>query len=397
MAAEPELGDKSAPAPDAGPTVSVAPPVSFVTDDQRACVRLAEKQLGVLSRGARAYYERQSALCDFMDTVDKKAAAEGLLPSEEADADDAAALAAAEAEKAAVRVAVTSANVCNVVLLAIKVWAAVTSGSVAVIASTVDSALDLFSGVLVAVSAAMQAHKNPSRFPVGKARFEPVMLVIFACIMGFASIELVLQGIESLASDRRSTVDTKTLIILGVVIAVKAALYAQCRKLARVSPSCSALALDHLNDVLTNGGTLIAVAIAAVYPSVWWLDGMMCIMLALFMLYNWALTGREQALLLTSEVAPTELLNKLTYVALSHEPARVQFVDTVLAYSTGARVQVEIDIGLPPSMLLREAHDVGEALTKKLESLEDVERAFVHLDFEHDHSRQIEHVCPYSR
>ena len=152
----------------------VAVPDSIVTEDQRAGVRLAEKQPGVLSRGVRAYYERQTALCDFMDKVDKKVAAERLLSSaEEVAADGEAALATSAAERAAVRFAVISANVCNVILLAIKVWAAASSGSVAVIASTVDSALDLLSGALVAASATMQAHKNPSRFPVGKARFEP--------------------------------------------------------------------------------------------------------------------------------------------------------------------------------------------------------------------------------
>ncbi len=36
-------------------------------------------------------------------------------------------------------------------------------------------------------------------------------------------------------------------------------------------------------------------------------------------------------------------------------------------------------------MPLREAHDIGEALEGAVESLEEVERAYVHLDWESDH------------
>ena len=35
-------------------------------------------------------------------------------------------------------------------------------------------------------------------------------------------------------------------------------------------------------------------------------------------------------------------------------------------------------------MHLQKAHDIGEALQKKLESLPEIERAFVHLDYEYN-------------
>ena len=54
---------------------------------------------------------------------------------------------------------------------------------------------------------------------------------------------------------------------------------------------------------------------------------------------------------------------------------------------------VEVDIVLPADMPLREAHDIGESLQMKLEKLEDVERAFVHLDYEYAHKP--EHYSQY--
>jgi divalent metal cation (Fe/Co/Zn/Cd) transporter len=45
----------------------------------------------------------------------------------------------------------------------------------------------------------------------------------------------------------------------------------------------------------------------------------------------------------------------------------------------------QVDIELPEDMSLREAHDIGESLQNKLEALTEVERAYVHLDYESTH------------
>jgi divalent metal cation (Fe/Co/Zn/Cd) transporter len=45
----------------------------------------------------------------------------------------------------------------------------------------------------------------------------------------------------------------------------------------------------------------------------------------------------------------------------------------------------QVDIELPEDLRLKEAHMIGETLQEKLEKLPEVERAFVHLDFECDH------------
>jgi divalent metal cation (Fe/Co/Zn/Cd) transporter len=46
---------------------------------------------------------------------------------------------------------------------------------------------------------------------------------------------------------------------------------------------------------------------------------------------------------------------------------------------------VEADIVLPEDMSLGHAHNIGETLQEKLEQLSEVERAFVHIDFEYTH------------
>lgn len=70
---------------------------------------------------------------------------------------------------------------------------------------------------------------------------------------------------------------------------------------------------------------------------------------------------------------------------------KIELVDTVRAYHFGNNFLVEVDIVLPASMTLREAHDIAEPLQQKIEGLPNVERAFVHVDYECSHDPKSEH------
>ena len=251
----------------------------------------------------------------------------------------------------------------------------------AVIASTVDSVLDLGSGAILFCSGRMAARVDKANFPVGKSRYEPVAILLFACLMGSASFQIITEACQTLTDTVRvvPSITPTVLGILAATVALKAALLAWCRALAPTSPSCAALALDHFADVVTNSGTLAAVLVSSRFPEAWFLDSAAAIFLALVMLVIWSRAAREQMLMLTSQTATPEQISRLVYVALSHEPEKVKFVDTVCAYSVGNRLQVECDVVLDEDMPLKEAHDVGENLQRRLETLEDVERAFVHL------------------
>jgi divalent metal cation (Fe/Co/Zn/Cd) transporter len=75
---------------------------------------------------------------------------------------------------------------------------------------------------------------------------------------------------------------------------------------------------------------------------------------------------------------------ELTYLIWNHHE-EIRHIDTVRAYTFGTHYFVEADIVLPGAMPLSQAHDIGESLQEKLEELPEVERAFVHVDFEFTH------------
>lgn len=55
--------------------------------------------------------------------------------------------------------------------------------------------------------------------------------------------------------------------------------------------------------------------------------------------------------------------------------------DIVRAYHFGNNFLVELEVLLPETMCVRDAHDISLALQDKVEALDCVERAFVHVDY----------------
>ncbi|MFS8005634.1 putative cation efflux protein, cytoplasmic [Helianthus anomalus] len=146
------------------------------------------------------------------------------------------------------------------------------------------------------------------------------------------------------------------------------------------SPICL-LGQDHYFDVVTNVVGLVAAVLGDRFY--WWIDPVGAIILAVYTIVNWSGTVWENAVSLVGQSAPPEVLQKLTYLVTRHP--KVKRVDTVRAYTFGVLYFVEVDIELPEDLSLKEAHAIGETLQIKIEKLPEVERAFVHLDFECDH------------
>lgn len=73
------------------------------------------------------------------------------------------------------RIAVYASNIANMVLFAAKVYASVESKSLAVIASTLDSLLDLLSGFILWFTASAMKNPNHYHYPIGKNRMQPVV------------------------------------------------------------------------------------------------------------------------------------------------------------------------------------------------------------------------------
>uniref|UniRef100_A0A915PQH0 Cation efflux protein cytoplasmic domain-containing protein n=1 Tax=Setaria digitata TaxID=48799 RepID=A0A915PQH0_9BILA len=291
------------------------------------------------------------------------------------------------ADKAARWLAMTTL-IANVSLVVAKTAAAYLSGSLSIISSLVDSAVDITSGLVIWLTARAIKKRDPYMYPRGRTRLEPIALIIVSVVMGVASVQMVVQSLESVIHDTiNPRVDVVSLFIMVAVIFIKFVLMLLCRKF-NYDSSVAVLAQDHWNDCISNTVAIVCAWIASKY---WiYFDPIGAITVSIYIATTWFFTGKEHLSMLSGKSAEPEFINRIVKVCVEHDK-RIDYIDTVYVYHFGTRFLVEVHIVMDPNMTLRESHDISEALQTNIESLMEVERAFVHCDYEYEHLPADEH------
>ncbi len=145
-------------------------------------------------------------------------------------------------------------------------------------------------------------------------------------------------------------------------------------------PTLEALAQDHWNDTLSNGIAAFALISTLRYHALWFLDPVGAILISIYIIRSWYHTGKEQIEQLTGRGAPDEFIDELLEIANSFDDRMV--VDVCRAYHFGPKFLVELEVVLPKDTVLFESHDLGMELQYEIESRPEVERCFVHIDYE---------------
>nr|CAD1842327.1 unnamed protein product [Ananas comosus var. bracteatus] len=167
-------------------------------DDQPFIARVFRRSHGKKKKIAKYYKKQESLLKGFteMESINELGFLEGA-PTEE----DLKQLAKSE------RMAINISNFVNLLLFISKVLASVESKSLAVIASTLDSLLDLLSGVILWVTAYAMKNPNKYNYPIGKKRMQPVGIIVFASVMGTLGLQVLIESGRQLITKSHTTFD----------------------------------------------------------------------------------------------------------------------------------------------------------------------------------------------
>lgn len=284
------------------------------------------------------------------------------------------------------KIAVWGSFVANVILAALQVYGAISSSSLSLFTTMADAIFDPLSNVTLIFANRAVRHVDPARFPSGKARLETVGNITFCFLMTAVSLILIAFSARELA-DREgeggvNRFHLPSVIAVSVAFATKLALFLYTWALKDRYSQILILWQDHRNDLLINGfGILTSVGGSKL---IWWIDPAGAIIISVIISFAWLRTAFTEFLLLVGVVASVETQQLITYVCVTHSPA-IRQIDTVRVYHSGPRLIAEVDVVMDPEESLQKTHDVAEDLQFKLESLPDVERAYVHVDFETDH------------
>jgi cation diffusion facilitator family transporter len=272
--------------------------------------------------------------------------------------------------------------IANIVLLIGKIVAAFTTGSLSLIASLVDSALDLLCTIIVWTTNKLvnwRVDALQKRFPVGRKRLEPLGILVFSIIMIISFLQILQESVSKLVplEGEPEALGKVAIAALVATVVVKGIIWFGCSPIK--TTQVQALAQDCKTDVNFNTLSLLFPLIGY-YADVWWLDPAGAAVLSLFIIYDWASTCFENITRLSGQAADEELMKKVMYLAYRFSPVVAGF-KSVTAYHAGDGVWVEIDVLLDPHTKLYHAHDIAETLQYCCEGLGEVDRCFVTTDY----------------
>ena len=283
------------------------------------------------------------------------------------------------------KIAVWGSFAANVVLAILQVYGAISSGSLSLFTTMADAVFDPMSNVTLILSNKAIQKVDARRFPSGKSRIETAGNIVFCFLMTAVSFILIAFSARELAEGSESATKTfhvPSIIAVSIAFVTKLALFLYCWALRNQYSQIRILWEDHRNDLFINGfGILTSVGGSKLK---WWIDPMGAIILSCLIATLWLHTAYSEFQLLIGITADTETLQLITYVSMTHSPS-IKAIDTVRAWHSGPRLVVEVDVVMEPEESLRVSHDIAEELQMKLESLPDVDRAYVHVDYETTH------------
>jgi cation diffusion facilitator family transporter len=283
------------------------------------------------------------------------------------------------------QIAVYGSFAANIALAGLQLYGAISSGSLSLFTTMADAIFDPMSNITLILTNRAVKRVDPNRFPSGKARLETVGNIVFCFLMTAVSFILIAFSVRELVGGKEQETNSfhlPSVIAVAVAFTTKLCLFLYCWALKDKYSQINILWQDHRNDLLINGfGILTSVGGSKLK---WWIDPMGAIIISCIIAVIWLRTAFSEFLLLVGVTASVEIQQLITYVCLTHSP-EIEGIDTVRVYHSGPRLIAEVDIVMNSGSSLRDTHDVAEELQIKLEDLPDIERAYVHVDYETTH------------
>jgi cation diffusion facilitator family transporter len=276
--------------------------------------------------------------------------------------------------------------VCNLLLAVVKGIVGFFAGSKALIADAANSAADV-AGSVAALIGIKVAQKPPDKdHPYGHGKAESIAAIVVSVLMLIVAFEVALSSIRTLYNGVSEAPASYALIVIGLTIIVKEALYQYKIRLGKeiASQALVAVAWDHRSDVLTSIAVLIGVGgalLGAMWNQPWmlYLDPVAGIVVSGFIF-------RMGYLLASHSIHNTmdHVLHEEDAAELVREAERVSgviAVDQLRAREHGHYVIIDLKISVSPKISVIEGHEIGKAVKQALMSkFTHVSDVFIHIN-----------------
>ena len=266
-----------------------------------------------------------------------------------------------------------------IVLIAMKVWAALQTSSMAMLGSLADSGLDLVASVIVlaGVRVAAQPADYDHRFGHGKAEalaslVQVILITLSALFIAIRAIQRLLAGATTEQAELGIGVSVVAMLLTLLLITYQRRIVKQTGSLA-----ISTDRLHYSSDLLLNGSVIVALALDQ-FVGLVGADAVFGLLIALWLAYGaWKASSRAIDQLMDKEWPEAD---RQRFLAACQDYPELAGLHDFRTRTSGTHNFAQFHVWVPADWTVKEAHDRMDAIEEELQAKFPATEILIHLD-----------------
>jgi cation diffusion facilitator family transporter len=204
--------------------------------------------------------------------------------------------------------------VVNCCLFALKLWAGMVIGSLALVTDAWHTMSDSISSIMVIVGIKLSTRKPDKEHPFGHGRWEHLIALFIAFMLSIIAYDFLKEAIIHFYNKQTVQYGTFALVVTAVSIVTKEALAQYAFYIGRKTDNASITAdgWHHRTDSFSSIVVLTGILIAKYF---WWIDSVLSAIIALMLFYATYKIVKESITKILGEQPSPELICGITAIA----------------------------------------------------------------------------------
>jgi len=260
--------------------------------------------------------------------------------------------------------------IANTVLFALKFWAGIVTGSIALVADAWHTLSDSLSSVFIIFAVRLSSRKADREHPFGHGRWEHISSIFVAVLLGIVAYEFLARSVIRFRN--RESVEYGTLAIVVTIISIVAKeLLAQFAFYYGKKTDNTIVKADgwhHRSDALSSVVVLAGIISSLVFgEKFWWIDSVLGLLVALAIFYATYKILSEAITKLLGEEPDNELVQKITerVKAVYHDDLQLHHFHI---HNYVLHKELTLHIKLDKNMTIEKSHEIATEIERMIET-----------------------------
>jgi len=262
------------------------------------------------------------------------------------------------------RATLVSSSVATLLLI-VKLVLGVASGSVAVLASAIDSLLDMLVSIFNFFAIKKSEETPDNEYHYGKGKIQAIAAVIEGTIITISGIYIIYEAIKKLSSGSVTTLLTPSIVAMTFSIIITYVLVKYLLKIARETDNLviKADALHYQTDLWSNAAVLVALGLVYM-TGIDAIDAIFGLGIGLYIIYSAYEIIQEGIEILLDRALNGEMVASIGEIISNHP--EVTSYHWLKTRTDGSTNFVEFHMVLRPNILLLEAHRIADEVEDQI-------------------------------